>query len=408
MIFFLYRHLILPATLLTLWLARPWWPTKLKRLFEERQSFLPGLGEGHEKVILVHAASGEIEYAKPVLRELRRRQPDWTLIVSYFSPSAHRLHASLDVDGIMPLPLDRPVEVGRFLDMVNPAAVLIARTDLWPEFLTQCRERGIPVTLFSATAPAKKGLWRQPLRRYALDQVHMICTVSDEDTEYYRKVTSTPVVTVGDTRYDQVVERLRRPRKIEVSHPVGDPRKVVVLGSTWPEEDELWLGLVGRFSNTRWIWAPHEFNEGKLASLQGRLEKVGLTWQLASAGGPWTHDVLIVDVIGILAELYTWGNAAFVGGSLQRKVHSVMEPLVAGLPVLLGPHHLNNREAIEFQKVLVAPGIAAVNVFHSAEEAAHRLEALLPLPPVGDQIRQEVESRTQATKRVLDLFLHRL
>jgi 3-deoxy-D-manno-octulosonic-acid transferase len=125
-------------------------------------------------------------------------------------------------------------------------------------------------------------------------------------------------------------------------------------------------------------------------------------------------DVLVVDQVGFLAELYRDAWIATVGGSFRRSVHSVMEALAAGVFCVLGPHHRNNREALDFQRVF-APGElhdlhdrqqAAIEVVFNSEECRASVEKLMNQlghhPHWRDWLIAEVNSRTGATQAVLE------
>lgn len=408
MIFTLYRRAILPLTLFLYRVLLPALPEKLKTTWRERQDWRPG-EKTDQPVILIHAASGEIEYAKPVLRALRKGWPQVRLVVSYFSPSAHRLHRGLEVDEIVPFPFDRAREVRQFLDHYSPKIVLIARSDLWPEFLHQCRERGIPTALFSATASLEtSNPLALSLRKFCLSELSWIGCVSAADTAAFQQLTSTPVLTLGDTRYEQTLERLRNAKKLSCEKSGDLQKKFCVLGSTWPEDDQIWFEFLreNQSSQIRFVWAPHEFSEEKLASLEKKFVEFGKTVQRFSKTSQWTSDILLVDQIGVLAELYTWADFAFVGGSFVRKVHSVMEPLAAGRPVLVGPQHRNNREAIEFQGVRLQPGLSAVTTVHNSADIVNWFEHFRNVDPeqIHTRISREIEQRAIATQKLVELL----
>ena len=114
---------------------------------------------------------------------------------------------------------------------------------------------------------------------------------------------------------------------------------------------------------------------------------------------------MIVDQIGILAELYTWGQAAFVGGSFRKQVHSVMEPLACGIPVAVGPFHQNNREALEFQQVLLTcdqrkmPVVQCVQTPADFETFWQQAVALTKADQ--EQLQKQVEAHQGATQKIL-------
>ena len=163
----------------------------------------------------------------------------------------------------------------------------------------------------------------------------------------------------------------------------------------------------------RLILVPHEPTKGHLQSLEKQLAKMGIKGSRYSQAENWDTEVLLVDQIGILAELYSWGDIAFVGGSFRGSVHSVMEPLAAGLITLVGPHHGNNREALEFKSLPLPQGPDFTMVI-SCRDKKDLKETLAKLAmnrahisEWKSTIQDEVQRRTGATAR-LTLALEKL
>jgi 3-deoxy-D-manno-octulosonic-acid transferase len=196
---------------------------------------------------------------------------------------------------------------------------------------------------------------------------------------------------------------------------------VFVAGSTWNEDEEVLfeaLPALLRDKKLKWIIAPHEPSPSHISALGRRLKEQNLDFQLWSKAETWEAPVLLVDQVGVLAELYLYGDIAFVGGSFKSKVHSVMEPLAAGCPTMVGPYHANNREALEFQKLSLAgrvigtdtsantdiDDLSMVSACENAGILQARLLSLLQRPDlaaVRDRIQREISSRTGASARLL-------
>lgn len=304
----------------------------------------------------IHAASGEIEYAKPLLRALHERAPDVPLLVTYSSPSALRMIQGIpELAAWGPAPWESSLELRNFIDRFQPRGLLVARTDLWPLMIHEAHRAQIPSLLFAATFAKNSSRLRgfsKYLTRFSLRRLSALQVVSAADLENLSDcVLSMPMEIAGDTRFDQVFHRLEHPKPLNDSlKPQVGP--VLIAGSTWPEDEAPLLEALSQSSAWRMILVPHEVHQDHLDLIKETLKKKSMSFRLYSDGGPWTEKVLIVNQVGFLAELYAWGDLAFVGGSFKKQVHSVMEPLAAGLRVIVGPSHLNNREALHFREVL--------------------------------------------------------
>lgn len=388
-----YIYVLYPLALTLLQLLRPFLNGKAREMIEDKNQGVFVLKNNAGAAALasarpfwIHAASGEIEYARPVIRELKKNFPEVPLLVTFSSPSAKKILSGLsEVDAWGPLPWDQKKSCRKFLDRWQPRCCLIARTDVWPVMAEMCREKAIPSLLFSATFASNSSRLRGLSARvtaWALNQLSEIHCVSAEDVKELQSLSlRVPVQIHGDTRFDQVFHRLEHPKAVKTELKPSGALPVLVAGSTWEEDERILLpafkALQGR---CKWILAPHEVHASHLNSLCAELDNAGLRYCRYSTAKVWgEEDVLLIDQVGILAELYLWGTLAFVGGSFRKQVHSVMEPLAAGLPVVVGPCHQNNREALVFKEKTLAER-RVVTVVQSTEEMTAALPGLLEKP----------------------------
>jgi 3-deoxy-D-manno-octulosonic-acid transferase len=331
---------------------------RLKNEFHYRTTFNPD-----RRSIGVHAASGEIEYAYPLIRKIKSNFPEHNIVVTLSSTSVLKaVMNQSDVDAVGPAPIDLFWRVNRFLNKFDFKMFLFARTDVWPEISLQLKQRGTPTYLFSATyseSSARKGHLQNSLTRTSLNNLNKILTVTDADKSNFEFIgVKIPIHTLGDTRYDQVFFKKQNTKK-ELPKLSG-AKKVFVAGSTWPEDEAVLLPAFAKL-NPLWklVIAPHELNDAALTRIEDFCLKNTLKYtrfsklkSLAESElSDW--DILIVDQYGFLFHLYAWAQLAFVGGSFKSKVHSVMEPLSFFKPVCVGPFHTNNREAIEFSQITI-------------------------------------------------------
>lgn len=407
LVFYFYKYIISELLIILLKLLMFIFPKKIQLLLQDRQhaSWVPLLSSP----IWLHAASGEIEYAKPVLRALKQKFPEHPILLTYFSPSAKKLIMETGIaDHIMPLPFDQRHQVIKFLNFYKPKVLLISRTDLWPTFIDECKKRNIFTLLFSATISSQKKSFMQLVWSYlSFRKLTDIYVVSKTDQEnLYDLADAEKISVVGDTRIDQVIYRLQHPRLSLNERPIFDQRPLFVAGSTWPEDESKLIPALAKLKDRGLISiiASHEVDEARLNMIETLVKRNNLKSIRFQNISSWQgEDIILLDQVGILADIYAWGIAAFVGGSFREKVHSVLEPLVHGKAVIVGPYHQNNREAIEFQQYKNDQNIQFVTCCLSSDDIERTLRQILAAQPqiLKVQIQAEVKSRQLATLKVL-------
>src|SRR5213592_1594438 len=318
--------------------------------------------EPSRPLLWVHASSvGEGLQAKPVLEAVRAEVPQWQLAYTFFSPSAERLARTLPVDIADYLPLDRPAEVSAALDALKPAALVFSKLDVWPELTLAAAQRGVRLGLISATVAPHSSRLRWPARGWAepaYRALERIGTISEEDGERLELLGARPetIAVTGDTRYDSVAERaarLDRTREPLARLATTAPDTfTIVTGSTWPSDEAVLLpafaDLLHQLPTARLLLAPHEPNPDHLAGISERLRHLKLPRpvRLSQLEHAKPGPVIVVDRVGILADLYALADVAFVGGGFHRAgLHSVLEPAVFGVPIIFGPHWRMSRDA---------------------------------------------------------------
>ncbi len=313
-------------------------------------------------LVWMHAPSvGEGLQAKPVLETLRAEHPDWQLAFTFFSPSAERLAKNLPVDVADYLPFDRPADVAAVLDALLPSALVFSKLDVWPELTLAAARRGVRLGLISATVAPHSSRLRWPTRQWsqpAYGALDRIGTISGDDGKRLEQLGARPevIAVTGDTRYDSVAERAERLDRTREPllrlGEVGASTFTIVAGSTWPSDEAVLLpafaDLLVQLPTARLLLAPHEPNPDHLAGIAQRLHHLKLSRpvRLSQLEHAKPGPVIVVDRVGILADLYALADTAFVGGGFHRAgLHSVLEPAVFGVPIAIGPHWQMSRDA---------------------------------------------------------------
>ena len=293
-------------------------------------------------IIWVHSASyGEFEEIRPVLEIVRRRCPGCCLLATFFSPSGYE-HLKNDplLDFAYYLPLDNPWNNARFFRIVNPKLCLISISDLWLGYLDGLRRRHVPTYLVSACyVPWMRWFkpWAEPFRR-ALRRCFSGILVRDEESRKLMEgIGVKNAVVTGDPRMDRVVEMSR----MVWSDPIVDSwckgRKVFVAGSTLEDEDLVVVtDLANSHPEDKFLIIPHEIGDENVRAIQKRLKVSSAVYKDFRVSDE-NANVLIVNTVGLLAKLYRYGFAAYVGSGFDCSPHSILEPASYGIPVSYGP-----------------------------------------------------------------------
>ena len=381
-----------------------------RRLFEDLRQRLTTVGPGPR--VWFHSSSmGEFEQARPIIAMLKERRPDVRIIVTFFSPSGYEHSRNYPLaDLISYLPFDTQSNAARFLTMIRPDAAVMVRYDIWPNHIWELRRRSIPVMIANATMrrqTARRIPFIRSFHRSVYGSLTNILTASEADASTFMlfRLAGPTIDAIGDTRFDQVSTRSAQAReRTLVPEKILQDRKVLVVGSSWPEDDAVvlpsFLELAAESPELLMILVPHEPTERHLEEVEARLEGVTSVLRFSALGSYAGERVLLVDSVGILMSLYAAAHVAYVGGSFRQGIHNVLEAAVYGIPVVFGPRHWNAREPLE----LLDHGGAFVVT--TSAELTRTLRNLLADDHArrfaGWRAEQYVRSHTGATARVVE------
>ena len=301
-----------------------------------------------------HCASlGEFEQGRPLLEAHRRAYPGTKLVLTFFSPSGYEVRKGWPgADYIFYLPLDTRGNARAFLDAVQPRLVVFVKYEFWYHFLNETHRRGIPAIVVSAIFRADQvffkpwgGFFRGILTRFA-----HIFTQNEASAELLRGLGLQRVSVVGDTRFDTVVATAAaasRPLPL-VDAFVADGAPVLVVGSSWAEDLPILVPLLRRYqSELRVLLAPHEISEANLRLVETAFPGQVQRYSQADLDTVGQARILLFDNVGLLSQLYRFGEYAYVGGAFGKGLHNTLEAAAFGLPLFFGPTYTKFQEAVE-------------------------------------------------------------
>lgn len=360
----LYSYIFLPILVLTAGLISMF-KVKYRKAFLERfyiisklTSYLK-LQKNFKRYILVHCASmGEFEHIKPLITKLSEN-PSNAIILTFFSPSGYEhIKEYAGIDLILYLPFDFPCTWRKIYTLLNPVFVIISKHDTWPNQIWMANENNIPIFLVNASLNQKSSRIKG-LARLLFNEVYTcfnkIYVVSESNRKifktYFKNVN---VKTIGDTKFDQVMLRKKHSANtIYIPNNWTSDSLILIFGSIWLEDLQHLKRpiktLLTKYKSIKIILVPHQPDETHINKI-----KQFLTDESTSlfTNKSFTNDkrVLIIDTVGVLADLYKYADIAYVGGSFKQGIHNVMEPAIYGIPVVFGPKHKNSHDAIHLLK----------------------------------------------------------
>ena len=362
-------------------------------------------------LLWIHAPSvGEGLQARPVLERLRQTHPHLQLAYTHFSPSAETFASRLDVDFRDYLPFDATSAMRSALESLRPTALVFAKLDVWPTLTREADARGVRLGLISATLAqdsSRRGGIAAAMLHDAYARLDLVGAIDAADAARLTELGVRPeaIEITGDTRYDQVWMRAAHvDRRGPLLSPLASARPTLVAGSTWPRDERAvlpaWLDVRRALPDARLIIAPHEPTPAHIAPLERWAEASGLTHARLGSDSAASVDVVIVDRVGVLGDLYALADVAFVGGGFHDAgLHSVVEPAAFGAPVLFGPRWRASRDAA---LLLEARGAVVVG---DAPAMARQLREWLTSAEArraaGDRARTVVRTGVGAAERTV-------
>lgn len=362
------------------------------------------------KYVWFHAASlGEFEQGRPMIEKIRAAYPEYKILLTFFSPSGYEVRKDYDgADVVCYLPFDTPLRVKRFLQLANPSVAIFIKYEFWSNYLHALKRSGVPVYLVSAIFRREQVFFRwygSSYRKVLHCFTHLF--VQDESSaELLAEYGVRNVSVAGDTRFDRVLDVQRGSRALPVVERFvgggeGAKPTVLVAGSSWQQDEDVYIPYFNEHPEMKLIIAPHEIHREHLEYIESllkrpsaRLSEVGHDLSLLEG-----KDCLIVDSFGLLSSIYRYGTIAYIGGGFGVGIHNTLEAAVYGIPVLFGPRYHKFKEARDL--ISVGGGFAV----SSRQAFARKMDELLASRSVlgiaGSCAGRFVSSHAGATDKIL-------
>jgi 3-deoxy-D-manno-octulosonic-acid transferase len=329
---------------------------RMGRLPKEKAKFL-----STKNVIWLHAASvGEVKALSTIVPSLKQINPEYSLVVSVVTTSgkkeAERILSAgsigKEVEFVFHAPMDLKRFVKKALASLNPCALIIVETELWPNLIKEAKKRNCGVALINGRISGEslsKYLLLKSLFSETLSYVDLFCMQSEEDAERIKKLGAEPdkIKILGNLKFDRMMTQISKIDKNVLKKRLSIPSdlKVMVGGSIRGGEDEILVRVFKRLKrdgdDLLFVFAPRHLD--RLKKIEKMLSHQQLDFvrrsELDKEKPLKNQRIILLDTMGELAGIYALADVAFVGGSLVPiGGHNLLEPSIYGVPVIFGPY----------------------------------------------------------------------
>lgn len=362
----------------------------------------------NDRVVWFHAASlGEFEQARPLIERLRLSNPEFKVLLTFFSPSGYEIRKNYsEADWVCYLPFDTPQNARRFVKTAHPEFAIFIKYEIWRNYLLELRNADIPAYLVSAAFRPGQAFFRPYGVKYReWLRLFSAIYVQDENSRLLLdSIGITGSVVAGDTRFDRVTDIMKQRKELpeiqKFINPLRQNGKIVmVVGSSWQPDEEVYIPWLSRHSEVAAIIAPHEFDSERLRKLLDRFngEAVLHSELLRNPDAGEGKHILIIDCFGLLSSIYRFADLAYVGGGFGVGIHNINEAAVYGIPVLFGP---NYHRFIEAEELIAHEGAFSISGKEDFDTKASALLEAAPREKMGRNAGEYIHSKLGASDAI--------
>ncbi|MDW8849887.1 glycosyltransferase N-terminal domain-containing protein [Flavobacterium sp. MMLR14_040] len=383
---------------------------KIKLFIDGRKNVFSILEEkikATDKTIWFHSASlGEYEQGLPVIEKIKEKYPSHKIVVTFFSPSGYEVRKNNTVaDVTIYLPLDTKKNAKRFLKLVHPEKAFFIKYEFWLNYLKELETSKTPTYLISGIFRDSQMFfkWYGGFYRKALKAFTYFFVQNESSKQKIEAIGFNNVIVSGDTRFDRVNAILERDNSLDYIEKFKNNQTTIVIGSSWPKDEALIAEYINQAPNdVKFIIAPHNIKTEQISNLKSQITKSSVLFSEKNNHDLSNYSVFIIDTIGLLTKIYSYGTIAYVGGGFGNPgIHNILEPATFGIPIIIGPNFSNFAEAVELVK------LKGCTVISNSNELKHGFDQLVNdknfLKEKGQICKSYIQDNTGATNTIMKI-----
>ena len=301
----------------------------------------------NDEIAWFHCASlGEFEQGRPLIEEVKRQFPRYKILLSFYSPSGYEAMKKYPLaDWVVYLPNDTKRNAKKFIELVNPKLVFFIKYEFWYNYISALKGR----RLFQVSLILRKNQyffsWYGKWFVKKLKHFEHFFVQNNETASLLNSIGHKNVTISGDTRFDRVMTIANNAKSFpDIEKFCEGDKKIVLAGSSWLADERIIAEAIKKM-NIKLIIAPHVVGESHINEIQQLFPNSILYSELSQTEKE--SDVLIINCIGILSNIYQYCDVAYIGGGFGVGIHNTLEAATFGKPICFGSNYQKFQEAVD-------------------------------------------------------------
>ena len=325
----------------------------------------------NDKIAWFHCASlGEFEQGRPLLEEVKKHFPQHKILLSFYSPSGYEAKKDYSLaDYIVYLPNDTRKNAKKFVSIVNPDLIFFIKYEFWYNYILELKGR----RLFQVSLILRENqyffTWYGKWFAKQLKNFEHFFVQNQQTATLLNKIGYKNITISGDTRFDRVMTIANNAKSFQdIEKFCQGDKKIILAGSSWLADEKIIEKAIKNL-DIKLIIAPHIVEQSHINEIQELFPQAILYSELAE--NKKESNILIINCIGILSNLYQYCDIAYIGGGFGVGIHNTLEAATFGKPICFGTNYQKFQEAIDLINLKAAYSIS------NEEELKEILSSLL-------------------------------
>lgn len=350
--------------------------------------------QNSKNIVWIHCASlGEFEQARPMIKKYKLNNPEHQILLTFFSPSGFQIRKKTDLaNWVFYLPADTKSNAKKFINIVNPIKAVFIKYEFWFNYMLELKKKDVALYSVSSIFRDNQIFFRYKWFARKLKNVNHFFIQDEKSAQLLKSIGLNNYTISGDTRFDSVLNNTQKFKQMPLIELFSKDKKTIICGSTWAKDEMLLVKYIKNHDTNNYIIATHELDN--ISDLQKSTG--GLLYSNTNENNILSNNVLIIDSIGLLSNIYHYGDIAYIGGGFGHGIHNILEAVAFGIPVVFGPNYKKSNEAVCLIKKKGAISISNYEELKSAINTLSTFNKSIAL--------NYIKENSGATKRILRLI----